>query len=244
MVNLLDITKPLAIQNIVQNVEGKNIYAVTHGTFMSNFFTLLNEPKREEEARALLTEMLKDPKIKRSNYMRLLVKYKGINPVMDNGKVVLNKEGIEKFNYGLLDGLKNEETFGGVKYSNMTKEEYLAMSLGMFISGGTDTKNSTIATPGLTPSDKSTLYILQSPRWEQTTEFADSTGAINTKSLIGRLVMGELQGMRQEAMRLFEKPEAANLKLKKEATLQAFANPKKGTKKLLKKLQGHSLLHS
>lgn len=224
--------KASAIQNIVQNVEGKNIYGVTHGTFMSNFFTLLQNPTREGEARAMLTQMLRDPKLKRSNYIRLLVQFKGKDPVYENGLAVLNKEGISKFNYGLLDGLKNEQSFGGVKYSNMTKEEYLAMSLGMFINGGTDVNSSTITTPGITPSDKSTLYLLQTPRWEQTAEFADGSGTVNTKSLIGRLVMGELQAMRQEAERIFENSEAANLKLNEGVSLQKFANPAPNTKKI------------
>ena len=231
--------KTSAIQNVVQNVEGKNIYGVTHGTFMSNFFTLLQNPTREGEARAMLTQMLKDPKLKRSNYMRLLVQFKGKDPVYENGLVALNQEGISKFNYGLLDGLKNEQSFGGVKYSNMTKEEYLAMSLGMFVNDEAFKKKNNkkaelgkITTPGITPSDKSTLYLLQTPRWEETAEFADGSGTVNTKSLIGRLVMGELQAMRQEAVRIFKDSEAAELVLNEKAPLQKFANPAPGTKKI------------
>jgi len=230
--------KASAIQNVVQNVEGKNIYGVTHGTFMSDFFSLLQNPARQEEARAILTQMVNDPKMKRSNYMRLMIEFDGKSPVYKDGMVVLNKEGIKKLDYALLDGLKNESSYGGVKYSNMTKGEYLAMSLGMFVNGGSKNNTSRISTPGITPSDKSTLYILQSPRWESTAEFADNSGGINTNTLIGRLVIGELQAMRQEAERIFVNPNASTLQLKDGVALQKFANPAAGTKEITRENAG------
>ena len=206
--------KSQAIQNVIQNVEGKNLYGVTQANHVSRVLNILKEPGKEHQARVLLGEMLKDPRVQHSNYIRLLVKFGTVDannnlketpvsqePLFENGLPVLNKEGIDKINYSLLDGLKTDK--GGVRYGDMSEIEYIALSTSSFLRGSTDENNATITTPALTPSDKGTLYLMNTPRWAMATEFSDGSDARISTVLIKRALHGEMSMMRQEGIRMF-----------------------------------------
>ena len=194
--------KAEGLQNIIQNVEGKNLYGVTQANYVSRVLDVLKTPGRENDARHMLADMLNDPRIRFSNYMRLLVKFgakhEGKNqevigsadPLMENGLPVLNKEGIEKLNYALLDGLKANSK--GVRFSDMSDVEFTAMAADSFMKGSTDEANAIITTPALTPSDKGTMYMMQTPRWETEMDvFHDGSEADISTVLITRALHGE-----------------------------------------------------
>ena len=226
--------KAEGLQNIIQNVEGKNLYGVTQANYVSRVLDVLKTPGRENDARHMLADMLKDPRIRFSNYMRLLVKFgakhEGKNqevigsadPLMENGLPVLNKEGIEKLNYALLDGLKANSK--GVRFSDMSDVEFTAMAADSFMKGSTDEANAVITTPALTPSDKGTMYMMQTPRWETEMDaFHDSSEADISTVLITRALQGEFNMMLQEAKRIFgESLTTGNLEAVPGQPLQAF----------------------
>ena len=214
--------KSEAIQNVMQNVEGKNLYGVTQSNHVARVLDMLKDPAKETQARQILAEMLKDPRVRHSNYMRLIVKYGVVNdknelveaqssnkPLMENGLPIINREGLEKINYSLLDGLKTDK--GGVRYGDMNQVEYVAMSVSAYLRGGQDIKGAgersdVITTPALTPSDKGTLYLMNTPRWdtpEVRRNYDDGSGAELSTVLISRVLHGELQSIRQQARRLF-----------------------------------------
>lgn len=214
--------KSEAIQNVMQNVEGKNLYGVTQSNHVARFMDLVKDPAKETQARQLLAEMLKDPRIRHSNYMRLMVKYGTVNgnnelvevqastePLMENGLPVINREGLEKLNYALLDGIKTDKD--GKRFGDMNEVEYVALSVGAYLRGGQDIKSAgdrgdVITTPALTPSDKGTLYLFESPRWDLPSvrnNFHDGSNANLSTVLISRALHGEMQMIRQQAIRLF-----------------------------------------
>ena len=228
--------KSQAIQNVIQNVEGKNLYGVTQANHVSRVLNILKEPGKEHQARVLLGEMLKDPRVQHSNYIRLFVKFGTVDannnlkesavsqePLLENGLPVLNKEGIDKINYSLLDGLKTDK--GGVRYGDMSEIEYIALSTSSFLRGSTDQNNATITTPALTPSDKGTIYLMNTPRWQMTSEFADGSEARLSTVLIKRALHGEMSMMRQEAIRMFgDSVDSTNLVAVEGAPMQTYFN--------------------
>jgi len=210
-----------AIQNVMQNVEGKNIYGITHSTMMSNFFDMASNPARILEFRKRATEMLKDERIQRSAYFKTFLNLDANgDPIFGEDGLVEVKESRDDLGYGLLDGLKNDDSFSGVKYSGMVASEFDVLSVAMFVQGLEAGNGDYITTPTVIPSDKSTLYMLKSPVFGR-------RGMPEYDKALKNAIVGDLMAAIKESERVFKDVSAPKPEAKDNVSLQMYANTNK-----------------
>jgi hypothetical protein len=170
VVNLFQYDK---IESSSFDVKGNNVYSSTNPHFMSNLFEELKaavdmryigQDQAKERVLAMMQQFYMSDGMTRSNWLMgtngtngLILGNKYPNSIAD-----INWDFVTKWNYGLIDGVKNLSEVEGEKYTEMSDSTWMATQLIMYLETGDP---DTIRLPFLVPADKANIPFITSPRF-------------------------------------------------------------------------------